>query len=69
MPPRLRPVYLNDEREYSPASGEWSWVDGARSRVAICKEPSNNIWLLGGYGYRFTNTVSELNDLWFYPTQ
>lgn len=84
--------YLNDEWEYSPASGEWSWVDGsqsanalsahgtegvaaasnipgARSRVAICKDPSNNIWLLGGYGYGFTNTVSELNDLWLYPTQ
>ncbi len=44
-------------------------MPGARQQVTSAKDASGNLWLFGGFGYGFTNSPNELNDLWVYPTQ
>jgi len=44
-------------------------IPGGRVQMASAEDASGNVWLFGGIGYGFTNTQSELNDLWVYPNQ
>jgi N-acetylneuraminic acid mutarotase len=44
-------------------------MPGGREQVTSAKDASGNVWLFGGFGYGFTNSAAELNNLWVYPTQ
>jgi N-acetylneuraminic acid mutarotase len=44
-------------------------IPGGRSQMISVKDLSGNVWLFGGFGYGFNNSIGFLNELWTYPAQ
>ncbi|MEO5947375.1 MAG: kelch repeat-containing protein, partial [Chitinophagaceae bacterium] len=73
--------YLNDLWKYSPATNQWTWVNGENTidrspytgpggimDAVSWRDANDNMWLFGGYGYDSyrLNGSGYLNDLWKY---